>query len=232
MPNALLYRLPHDEKRYIIAVESGPVMTWCYLCVDDVSKTAILFDAPFGSLQVIDEVLTEYELTLKALYLTHSHWDHTAEASMYAKQCSVPVYIHPDDEYRLLKPMDYTVWKLPFEIEPINSAQKISTEETVALGAWLFGIKHVPGHTEGSICFYDKDAGILIAGDTLFAGSIGRTDLEGGNHELLLSSIKKELLSLEDKTIVLSGHGEATTIGHERQYNPYVGESVLTEYEL
>lgn len=232
MPNVLLYRLPHDENRRIIAVESGPAMTWCYLCIDDTLKSAILFDAPFGSLQIIDEILSEYSLNLTGLYLTHSHWDHTAEASLYARKYSIPVHTHPSDEYRLINPMDYTMWKLPFTIEAVNDALKLTENDTVQTGAWFFEIKLVPGHTEGSICFYDKSAGILIAGDTLFAGSIGRTDLPGGNHNELISSIRKELYVLDDATIVLSGHGEATTIGHEKKYNPYVHEVFQSEYGL
>ncbi len=232
MPNVLQYRLPHDENRRIIAVESGPVMTWCYMCIDDTLKSAILFDAPFGSLQIIDEVLSEYSLTLTGLYLTHSHWDHTAEASLYVHKYSIPVYIHPADEYRLLSPMDYTMWALPFTIGAITDSEKLTEENTVESGSWFFDIKHVPGHTEGSICFYDKSAGILIAGDTLFAGSIGRTDLPGGNHNELLSSIRKELFALDGATIVLSGHGEATTIGYEKKHNPYVHDVLPSEYGL
>lgn len=230
MPNVVQYRLPHDESLHIIAIEAGPVMTWCYLCVDERSKYAVLFDAPFGAMAIIDEIMHEYSYKLEGLYLTHSHWDHTAEAALIAETYRIPVYIHPEDNYRLISPMDHTLWQLPFEISPIHNAVFLHMDESFHCGSWTFSLRHVPGHTEGSVCFYDAQAGILIAGDTLFAGSIGRTDLPGGNHQQLLDSLHAQVLTLDDATLVLSGHGDATTIGHERRFNPYVGQSDTALY--
>ncbi len=231
MPNIVQYRLPHDESLHIIAIEAGPVMTWCYLCIDESRKCAILFDAPFGCMAIIDEIIEEHGYVLEGLYLTHSHWDHTADAALIARQYHITVYIHPDDNYRLISPMDHTLWQLPFDILPVENAKFLQMDEQVRCGKWGFSMRHVPGHTEGSVCFYDVQAHILIAGDTLFAGSIGRTDLPGGNHQLLLDSIREQVLTLDDATVVLSGHGEATTIGHERLSNPYIGQQTARFFD-
>jgi glyoxylase-like metal-dependent hydrolase (beta-lactamase superfamily II) len=231
MPNIVQYRLPQDSNLHIIAIEAGPVMTWCYLCVDEKNKCAVLFDAPFGSMAIIDEIIEEHGYMLEGLYLTHSHWDHTAEAALLKQKHDIPVYIHPDDNYRLVSPMEHTLWELPFEIQSIENAQFLRMDDKVRCGKWLFSMRHVPGHTEGSVCFYDAQAHILIAGDTLFAGSIGRTDLPGGNHQLLLTSLREQVLTLDDATVVLSGHGEATTIGHERLNNPYIGQQATQFFD-
>jgi glyoxylase-like metal-dependent hydrolase (beta-lactamase superfamily II) len=209
----------------IQSFESGPVATLAYLVIDDTSHDAVIIDAPMESAQAIREAAEKAGATPRALILTHTHWDHTADAAELKKLYpEMLIYVHPDDEYRLADPMAHSVWKLPFTIEGVKADRHLRHGDTFALGRICFQVIHTPGHTEGGICLYEAGDGIIFVGDTLFEGSVGRTDLPGGSWNTLARSIADRLMTLPDEVRVYPGHGQTTTIGFERVSNPFVGD--------
>jgi glyoxylase-like metal-dependent hydrolase (beta-lactamase superfamily II) len=210
----------------IVTFECGPLATNCYLVGDDSSKLAFVVDAPKDSYALVLSALAERGWTLTDILLTHTHWDHTADCHELQVSTAARVVVHIDDVYRLTDPMTHTIWPPSFsipavhEFEAINgSSGSLSILHNTATIDWV----HTPGHTEGSICLLDRPRQVAYVGDTLFAGSIGRADLPGGDMETLCTSIKQELFCLPDEVIVYPGHGPVTTIGDEKQFNPFVG---------
>lgn len=201
---------------------TGLAATNSYLLLNTETREAVLIDAPPESAPHILNTLQHHHCTLQALLLTHTHWDHIADIHPIKKATSVPVYVHPLDEYRLLNPEEHTLFPIPITIEPVAADFYLKHNQKLTLASSLCIVKHTPGHTEGSVCFYFPREKWLFSGDTLFEGSIGRTDLPGGNFEQLIQSIRTELLPLDEDVTVYPGHGPSTTIGDERQYNPFL----------
>lgn len=211
---------------HIHTFEAGPALTNGYLIVDDAAATAVIIDAPLESAQRIADAAAAAGIVPGALILTHTHWDHTGDAAALKRLFpEMVVYVHGDDEYRMVDPMKHTLWKLPFTIEPITADSHLHHGDTFELGSIRFAVIHTPGHTEGGICLYEADSGVLFVGDTLFSGSVGRTDLPGGDWPTLARSIHDRLLALPDDVRVFPGHGPPTTIGEERASNPFIGAS-------
>ena len=155
-----------------------------------------------------------------ALVNTHGHLDHISGNAEVKARCNVPLYIHALDRPMLT---DATRNLSAFTGEPVLSPdadQTLADGDTLTIGAETLTVLHTPGHTPGSVSFYQS--GLLIAGDTLFCGGVGRTDLPGGSEADLLTSIRTKLYSLPDDTTVYSGHGPSTTIGEEKRTNPFV----------
>lgn len=203
--------------------ETGPVATNGYLLIEPEDGTALIIDAPFDSAELMSERLQSRGLTPAALILTHTHWDHTADtAELKRRYPEMLIYVHPDDAYRLAEPMAHTVWPIPFTIEAVEPDRYLHDGDDLVLGSLSLRVLHTPGHTEGGICLYDEKGGLLFAGDTLFEGSVGRTDLPGGSWEILQHSIERRLMTLPDSVHVYPGHGPATTIGRERIANPFL----------
>jgi glyoxylase-like metal-dependent hydrolase (beta-lactamase superfamily II) len=211
----------------IYPIESGPVATFGYLVTDSETKKAVLVDAPKDCAKPFLKVLKDENLELEKILLTHSHWDHTADAAEIQRATNAPIYLHKNDEYRAVEPHKYLGWKLPFEIEAIKIDEFLKEGDVIECGRWKFDIIHTPGHTEGGVCFIDHAMKLALVGDTLFQGSVGRTDLPGGDTETLLKSIHEKLLKLPDDYAVLPGHGEMTTIGEERHNNPFLKPEFL-----
>ncbi len=206
----------------IIPVEAGPVATVGYLVLDTQAAKAAVVDVPHGSAHIFMQLAGEHGVEIAAIWLTHSHWDHTADAAEIVRQTNAEVFIHRADEYRLFDPMKHSIWPLPFSIEPVLATGYFHDGDIITMGDWTFEILHTPGHTEGGVCLVDKKHSIALVGDTLFAGSIGRTDLPGGDTNTLLQSINNSLLTLDDDINILPGHGPASTIGTERKHNPFL----------
>ena len=205
----------------IIQIEAGPVATIGYLVLDSKSKSAVIIDAPFESTAYFESVITEKELMVEAILLTHTHWDHIADCSKLAELTNAPVYVNSNDFHRLSNPMEHTIFPLPFKIEAVTEVNFVHDIDKIKVGSLEFEVLFTPGHTEGGICFVEHNEGAVFAGDTLFKESIGRVDLPGGSMPVILESINSKLMVLPDNYVVYSGHGPSTTIGWERVHNPF-----------
>ncbi len=203
----------------------APLGCNCVILGDEATGEAIVVD-PGGEAARILEALRERGLTCKAILHTHTHFDHVGATGELQQDTGAPAMIHEADLflYNGLQ-MQLDTFGIPFrapEVAPID--QFLVDGRTVAAGGLELGVLHTPGHTPGSVSFtLPGERPVLIAGDTLFAGSIGRTDLWGGDSDTILRSIRDKLLTLPDDTLVITGHGPTTTVGSEKQHNPFVG---------
>ena len=194
----------------------------CSIVWDDDSKQAVLIDAG-GDAQKLQQEVEALGLTVQALWVTHGHLDHVGAVGELARVWQVPV-IGPqqEDQFWLDALQDVSV-RYGFPIpEPVHVTQWLEGGETLSLGSHQFEVRYAPGHTPGHVMFYSAEYGLLWTGDVLFKGSIGRTDFPRGNHQQLLDSIQRECFSLPDDTQFISGHGPISTIGYEKQFNPFV----------
>lgn len=215
--------MAHNEALKIFPIESGPVATYGYMISDAEAGVAAVIDVPLESAEHFLEAAKQENVRITHILLTHSHWDHTGDAAKLQRASGAHIYVHPDDEYRMGEPNKYTGFPLPFTLEACTAdGGYLRGGDTLSVGAWVLEVRHTPGHTEGGICFIDHARKLAFVGDTLFAGSIGRTDLPGGDHETLLNAIRTELFPLDDDFIVFPGHGERTRIGVERRTNPFL----------
>lgn len=191
---------------------------------DSDSRDAVVVD-PGGDADALVDEIEKNSLTVKAVWLTHSHLDHCAGVAPLLKKFPVPLFAHPDEtQMRAHVQQIAAMYGLP-STEWENCPEpdtKLRGGETVTVGSQEAQVLFVPGHSPGHVAFYFAAGGILLGGDCLFQGSIGRTDLPGGNHKQLIASIRDSILTLPDHTRVLSGHGPDTTVGFERETNPFL----------
>jgi len=190
----------------------GPLGNDIYLL--SAGNRALVVDVPLESAAVIEDLLVKNGLTLETIVLTHSHFDHMAEAGPLADLTGALVMAHALDSERIRKPASPMMFP-DLEVPPAAVSRELQDSDTVTLGEAVLTVLHTPGHTPGSICLYDEQEGVLISGDTLFAGSFGRYDLSGGDPVALRASLLR-LAQLPPNTRVLPGHGPATTIARER----------------
>lgn len=199
----------------------GPLQCNCSVIGDETSREAMVID-PGDDIDDVLTIIRKHKLVVKQIVITHAHIDHVGGAMKLRAATSAPILINQND-YALLKMLDVqATWlgmKSPGKVE---IDQSLEQADTIKAGSIVANVLHTPGHTEGSICLYFPDEKKLIAGDTLFAGSIGRTDLPGGSFEKIIDSIYEKLLPLPDETLVIPGHGSSTTIGKEREHNPFL----------
>jgi len=205
--------------------ECGPVATNAYLLSNPRTRESVVIDTPPDSAERLLLGAQARECTITQVLLTHTHWDHTANCADIVRATGATVSVHALDAYRLIDPMHHTVWPLPFTIEPVVADRFLEGGETLRALEISLEVLHTPGHTEGGICFVDHEHRHVFVGDTLFRGSVGRTDLPGGDMDQLIESIRTRLYGLPDDYLVYPGHGPRTTIGDERRHNPFVGES-------
>jgi hydroxyacylglutathione hydrolase len=199
----------------------GPLRCNCTILGDETTHEAMVVD-PGDNLPEILTRLRKHGLILKQIVVTHAHIDHVGGAALLKKATGAPVLLNQRD-LGLLEMMDMQAGWLGIQT-PEVAAPDASAEDGLVVGLSTLPaeILHTPGHTPGSICLLFREQQLLIAGDTLFAGSIGRTDLPGGDSPAILRSVHERLLTLPDTTRVLPGHGAGTTIGEERQSNPFL----------
>jgi len=199
----------------------GPLQCNCSIIGDETTREAMVID-PGDDIAEVLSLLQKHNLQVKQIIITHAHIDHVGGAMKLRTATGAPILINEND-YALLKMLDVqAAWlgmQNPGKVEIANS---LAESDKVQAGALVANVIHTPGHTEGSICLYFPDEQKLIAGDTLFAGSIGRTDLPGGSFDKIIRSLHGKLLALPDETVVVPGHGPLTSIGEERQSNPFL----------
>ncbi len=192
----------------------GPLATNVHVLADERGREAIAIDTATPCLDWIAGCLAERGWTLRLIVSTHGHWDHIGDNAAVAEHTGAAIAVHPRDRDRLERPRTRFA---PFEIPPSVPAVELAEGGEVRFGSIRLRVLHTPGHTEGSVCLLDPDGGRLFAGDTLFAGGWGRTDLPGGSVEEMAASLAR-LSELEDHLRVLPGHGRETTIGRERAW--------------
>lgn len=200
-------------------VVAGSLQVNCYILFDDESKEAFVID-PSGSADKVFYFLQDEKLTLKGILMTHGHGDHHEGLAALKALCDVPVYLHASDVYMAEDASINLSTQLYGPDSEFTPDVKLQDGMKLALGNFLVKVIHTPGHTKGGVCYLTE--GVLFTGDTLFAGSVGRADLDGGDFDQLVRSIKNQLLKLADEVVVCPGHGPETSIGRERARNPYL----------
>ena len=195
-----------------------------FLIADEAAREAVLFDAPDHTAGPILKKATEQGWTLTGLWLTHGHFDHLADHAVVRQRFpEANILLHALDQTKAQHPEVQTrLFQLPFEIPPLKADGHVTDRQKLRIGGLEVEVIHTPGHSPGGVCFRWGDH--LWVGDTLFAGSVGRTDLPGGSFEALRGSIRGRLFPLGDGLAVHPGHGPSTTIGAERAANPFVGD--------
>lgn len=194
----------------------------CSIIWDDQSLEAVLIDAG-GEPDKLRAVIDRLGVKVVALWNTHGHLDHIGAVGALAAHYDVPVIgPHREDEF-WVESLQHVCRNYGFPIPaPVTVTQWLAGGEVLQLGDYRFEVRHTPGHTPGHVVFYCAQIGVLWTGDVLFKGSIGRTDFPRGDFATLKQSIEQQLFSLPDETQFISGHGETSTIGYEKQYNPFV----------
>lgn len=191
----------------------------CYVVGCEVTRDCVIID-PGDEIDRILNKVSAHKLTVKYILITHAHVDHVKELGALKKRLDVPVLMHEDDKFLLEKlPIQAASFGLNVSILP-KIDRYIKEGEKIEFGQLSLDVLHTPGHSPGNISFVTD--GAAFVGDVLFAGSIGRTDLPGGDFNILIDSIKTKLFPLGDETVIYSGHGPATTIGNERKRNPFL----------
>jgi hydroxyacylglutathione hydrolase len=199
----------------------GPLQCNCTILADPQAGEAIVID-PGDDIAYIHRRLATLGLKLKQILITHAHIDHIGGALKLKRLTGAPILLNQND-LPLLTMMDTQAGWLGIDTPEVAPPDDLLTDGLeVGLPAFPATVIHTPGHTQGSVCLHFAPQRLLVAGDTLFAGSIGRTDLPGGNHDQIIESISGRLMNLPDETKVLPGHGAATTSGKERRSNPFL----------
>jgi hydroxyacylglutathione hydrolase len=199
----------------------GPLQCNCSIVGDEGTREALVID-PGDDIEDLLVLIRQHNLQVKQIVVTHAHIDHVGGAMKLRAATGAPILLNRND-YGLLQMLDaQAAWigvETPGKVEIDHTLKQA---DLVKAGSLTAEVIDTPGHTEGSICLYFSAEKKLIAGDTLFAGSIGRTDLPGGSFEKIIRSLHEKVLALPDETIVVPGHGPVTTIGHERESNPFL----------
>lgn len=202
----------------------GPLQCNCSILGDEKTREAVVVD-PGDDIDEVIAILTRHQLTVKHIIITHGHIDHVGGAMKLKAATGAPIIMNPEDnmQVKMLDMQAAWIGMRPPGAVAIDVAAK--DQDVIAFGGIRGVLLHTPGHTEGSSCLYLENEKTLLAGDTLFAGSIGRTDLPGGNFDKLMRSLHGTLMSLPEEVRVIPGHGPETTIGEEKETNPFVTDA-------
>jgi hydroxyacylglutathione hydrolase len=199
----------------------GPLQCNCSVIGDEVTREAMVID-PGDDIEDIAAIVRKRSLKVKQIVITHAHIDHVGGAMKLRALTGAPILLNQNDS-ALLKLLDVqATWIGVTAPGDVKIDGELGHGESLSAGSLSANVIHTPGHTEGSVCLYFPAEKLLIAGDTLFAGSIGRTDLPGGSFEKIMRSLHQRVMALPDETIVVPGHGPKTTIADEREGNPYL----------
>ena len=216
----------------IVGFPAGMFQTNCYIVSDD-SGDCVVVDPGQDSEAQVRQQVSEAGLRPRAVLLTHGHLDHIWNAQQVADHYGVPAYIHPDDREMLSDPakglsLDLSAMLKGAEFTEPTEVIEVFDGDTLTFGSMVFDVDHVPGHSPGSVSFriqVESEQGprmVVIGGDVLFQDGVGRTDLPAGDTDVLMQSIAKKFLVLDDDAVVLPGHGPSTTVGRERRSNPFL----------
>jgi hydroxyacylglutathione hydrolase len=219
---------------FIAGFPAGPWGTNCYVVATGAGAECVVVDPGKDATAGVEEVVREHRLKPVAVLVTHGHLDHMWCVAPVAGGYDATAWIHPDDRHLLTDPMagmspetSQMLVGQGYEWAEPDDVRELADGQGLELAGLRFHVDHTPGHTEGSVTFrtpYDAQdvSEVMFAGDLLFAGSIGRTDLPGGDHPTMLRSLTDKVLPLGDDVVVLPGHGEQTSIGRERATNPFL----------
>lgn len=199
----------------------GPLQCNCSIFGDETTREAVVVD-PGDEIGRIESILAKHGLTVKWIVITHAHIDHIGGAGKLRARTGAPVYMNDHDLPWIDMLAQQAAWVGMPVPDGIEIDSRLRDGDSIALSGTTFDVLHTPGHTQGSVSLLIPSENKLVAGDTLFRDSIGRTDLPGGNHGQLLGSIKTKLLALDDDIEVVCGHGPGTTIGRERALNMFL----------
>jgi len=215
---------------------AGSFGTNCFVIASDPGQPCLIIDPGQDSIDGLMEIISEHRLQPAAVLITHGHLDHAWSVAPLSHDFGIPAYVHAEDRYRLAELAGSTInanreallrmTKGALELTEPEDVRLVADDEVLDLAGIALRVRHAPGHTEGSIVFEREADGevppIMFSGDLLFAGSIGRTDLDGGSMELMQRSLQRIVLPADDDMVVLPGHGPQTTIGQERRSNPFL----------
>ena len=210
------------KKLVVRKMELGPIGTNAYLLWEEGGSEAILVDAPPGCARELEPILEDNELSLTEIWLTHGHWDHMAGAAELADE-GVVVLGHEADRTLFEQPSVMSAFAIPgMEFLPVEITRWIAQGDELDLWGRPVSVFHCPGHCPGNVIFQVESEGICLVGDVIFAGSVGRADLPGGDFSVLERSIREKVYVLPPETILMPGHGPDTTVAVEREGNPFV----------
>ncbi|MGH3779361.1 MAG: MBL fold metallo-hydrolase [Pseudonocardiaceae bacterium] len=214
---------------------TGSFQANCFVLAAEAGGPCVVVDPGEGSEEPLGDLLRQHRLDPVAVLLTHGHFDHIFAVTPVCDGNDIPAWIHPEDRVLLSDPLRALaadarqffggLYGGRVQLREPREVRTLADGTPLELAGLTIAVDHTPGHTRGSVVFRsltDDGPGLLVSGDTLFAGSIGRTDLPGGDHEQMLTSLRNKILVLDDDTTVLPGHGPTTTIGRERISNPFL----------
>ena len=209
----------------ILTNTDGIAMTNCYLIADETARQAVLFDAPDHTTGPLLEEAAARGWDLIGLWLTHGHFDHFADHAVVRQRFpAIKILLHALDEPKALHPdMQTRLFQLPFVIPPLKADAPVADNQKLKIGSLEVVVLHTPGHSPGHVAYHFPGEQVLIGGDLIIGGSIGRTDLPDSNHRQMEASIRR-VMDLPAATRLLGGHGPATTLAEERRTNSYVQE--------
>ena len=197
-----------------------------YILWDEASRDAVVVDPGMmrdAEREMVTNFISEQQLNVKHVLLTHMHIDHITSARWLANETGADVCASAQDaQLGLELPEQVAQFHLKIEAEPLTIDRELVDGDTIPLGEEMIQVLHVPGHSPGGLAFYLPESALLISGDTIFNGSVGRTDLMGGDMAQLLDSIREKIYTLPDETVIASGHGPTTTVADEKRFNPFV----------
>lgn len=206
----------------IVSMQLGPAFTNAYLVGDSEAKTALVIDPAWDGGSILEQA-KKRDWEIGAIWLTHAHFDHLGGLAEVAACCDppLPVAMHPDDLWLWQQQGMGGLFGFDIDAGPEPSIQ-LHHQQRLSLAGYEFEVRHAPGHTPGHVMFYCSQEKVMFVGDVIFENGIGRTDLPRGDFPTLLDSIHSQVMTLPDETRLLCGHGGETTVGREREENPFI----------